>query len=184
MTSDALVGQRLVAVALLRPGWEKDYYQRPAIEPVVCVGKILTWEKLADGKYNFLLQGWMRAKIIGEENSSPYRIAHVEPLAQTNVLEIDLANERQRLMEMFCSGPLASTPAGAELKKILTSPLPTHEAADLIAFHVLNAVRLKQSLLAEPDVARRMSRLIAALDAALPILEVASTGASPSGNFN
>jgi Lon protease-like protein len=184
MTADALAGERLVAIALLRPGWEKDYYQRPAIEPVVCVGKILNWEKLADGKYNFLLQGQMRATVIGEEDSTPYRIARVEPLPQTNVLEIDLTNERQQLMEMLCCGPLASTPAGVELKKILTSPLPTHEVADLIAFHVLNQAALKQSLLAEPNIARRVRRLVAALDAALPILEVIATGSSESGSSN
>src|SRR5438046_5951139 len=57
MTRHALEGDRRVAMALLRPGWEKSYYSRPAIEPVVCVGTILTHERLADGKYNFLLQG-------------------------------------------------------------------------------------------------------------------------------
>src|SRR5947208_14651110 len=55
MTADALAGDRQVAMALLKPGWERNYYQKPAIEPIVCVGKILTHERLADGKYNFLL---------------------------------------------------------------------------------------------------------------------------------
>src|SRR5882762_2823487 len=49
MTADALRGDKRVAMALLRPGWEKDYYSRPAIEAVVCVGQILSWEKLGDG---------------------------------------------------------------------------------------------------------------------------------------
>src|SRR5438552_2023140 len=57
MTADALNGDRRIAMALLRPGWERSYYGRPQIEPVVCVGKILSHEKLPDGKYNFLLQG-------------------------------------------------------------------------------------------------------------------------------
>src|SRR5437762_11771699 len=57
MMADALAGGRLIAVALLKPGWEKTYYGRPEIEPVVCVGQILSHEKLADGKYNLLLQG-------------------------------------------------------------------------------------------------------------------------------
>jgi Lon protease-like protein len=184
MTADALAGERLVAMALLKPGWEKNYHQRPAIEPVVCVGKIVNWERLADGKYNFLLQGRMRAKIIREESSGPYRIARVQRLRELGVLEIDLANERQRLEAMLCSGPLASTPAGGELKKILASSLPAHDVADLIAFHVLNQVSLKQSLLADPDVARRIRRLISALDAAIPVLEVAATGSSESGNLN
>ena len=48
MTADVLTGNRLIAMALLKPGWEKDYYQAPAIEPVVCVGEILSWEQLPD----------------------------------------------------------------------------------------------------------------------------------------
>src|SRR3954447_13086589 len=62
MTADALRGQKQIAMALLRPGWERDYYGRAEIEPVVCVGEILSHERLADGKYNFLLQGQTRAK--------------------------------------------------------------------------------------------------------------------------
>src|SRR5580658_7087439 len=57
MTANALAGDRLIAMTLLRPGWEKDYYLRPAIEPVVCVGMIARWEQLEDGTYNFLLHG-------------------------------------------------------------------------------------------------------------------------------
>src|SRR4051794_8131775 len=58
MTADVLrTPGRQLAMALLRPGWEKSYYGAPAIEPVVCVGTILSHEKRSDGKYNFLLQG-------------------------------------------------------------------------------------------------------------------------------
>jgi uncharacterized protein len=184
MTTDVLAGERLVAIALLKPGWEKNYHQRPPIESVVCVGQILNSERLADGKYNFLLQGRLRGKIVAEENSRPYRVARIERIVETNVMEIDLTNERQRLMEMFSGGPMASTTAGKELQKIIASPLPTHEVADLIAFHVLNNITLKQSLLAEPDVARRVCRLVSALNGAFPILEVAATGGSKSGDFN
>src|SRR6185436_8178490 len=80
MTADALAGERLVAMALLRPGWEKDYYHRPEIEPVVCVGTILSHERLPDGKYNFLLQGHTRARVLGEHRAgdTPYRLARLE----------------------------------------------------------------------------------------------------------
>src|SRR5438874_4107111 len=57
MSAEALAGDKQIAMALLKPGWEKNYYGRPAIEPVVCVGTIISHERLPDGKYNFLLQG-------------------------------------------------------------------------------------------------------------------------------
>ena len=184
MTADALAGDRLIAMALLRPGWEKDYYCKPAIEPVVCVGRIVRWERLEDGKYNFLLHGLSRARILREENSSPYRIAHVEELPETCVSEDELAAMRRRLMEMFTSEPLSSLPLTDALQKIISSSMPTGVVADLIAFHALNHLTLKQSLLAETDVAKRVARVISALDAALPVMELASRGASDSGNYN
>src|SRR3954447_23386098 len=57
MTADVLRSHRQGARALLRPGWEKNYYGRGVIEPVVCLGAILSHERLPDGRYNFLLQG-------------------------------------------------------------------------------------------------------------------------------
>src|SRR5437870_1819833 len=91
MTADALAGPKQIAMALLKPGWEKDYYHAPAIEPVVCVGTILTHEHLPDGKFNFLLQGQSRATILREVSSppdSPYRTADLEVLVEPTVLEI------------------------------------------------------------------------------------------------
>jgi uncharacterized protein len=184
MTADALAGDRLIAMALLRPGWEKDYYLRPAIEPVVCVGKIARWEQLDDGTYNFLLHGTTRARILHEEDSSPYRIAHLRTLRENCAPEEQLADMRRRLMEMFMSEPLASQPLTEQMKKIIDSPMPTGMVADLIAFHALSQIALKQSLLAETDVAKRVARVISALDAALPVMEVATRGVSESGNYN
>jgi len=103
MTADALGDRRLVAMALLKPGWERDYYSRPTIEPVVCIGKILTHEQLPDGKFNFLLQGVMRAKIVHETEAFdlPYRTADLDPLPEAKVMEIDLTDQRHKLIAMF-----------------------------------------------------------------------------------
>ena len=117
MTADALAGDRLIAMALLRPGWEKDYYGKPAIEPVVCVGRIARWERLEDGRYNFLLHGQTRARILGEKDSWPYRLARVAALREDCVPEDELADQRRRLTEMFRSEPLASLPLTAQLQK-------------------------------------------------------------------
>ena len=84
MTRHALEGDRRIAMALLRPGWEKTYHDRPAIQPVVCVGSILSHEKLADGKYNFLLQGVSRAKIVAEVGQGPYRLARLRKLVESD----------------------------------------------------------------------------------------------------
>ena len=181
MTADALTGDRQVAMALLRPGWEKEYYGRPAIEPVVCVGTILSHERLPDGKYNFLLQGTCRARIVREIGGRPYRVAQLEPVRQTNDLEIDLEEERQRLVRLFRTAALGGTPLGRQFRQLLAGAaggalgvaLRTADVADLVAFNYLDDVALKQSLLEEADARSRVRRVVAALEDSQPSLQLA-----------
>ena len=164
MTRDALIGQRIIAMALLRPGWEKSYYGRPEIDPVVCAGRILSHEKLSDGKYNFLLQGIARCRIVEElKRDEPYRIARLEKIVESPALEIDLDECRRQLTEVFDDSPLRLRGTGKQFRQIVRSVLPTADVADLAAFTFLEDVPLKQSLLAEPDVRRRVMRIVEAL---------------------
>src|SRR3990170_3664199 len=57
MLEDAIAGDRLIAMALLEPGWEPDYESRPAIAPFACLGKVITHHRLSDCRYNLLLMG-------------------------------------------------------------------------------------------------------------------------------
>src|SRR5205085_1976564 len=61
MTADALADDRLIAMALLQPGWEADYEGRPPIHPICCLGRIFAEKHLPDGRYNLLLRGLTRA---------------------------------------------------------------------------------------------------------------------------
>src|SRR2546421_8662992 len=141
MTADALRGRRQIAMALLRPGWEKSYYGAPEIEPIVCVGSILSHERLPDGKYNFLLQGQTRARIVSEIGGDlPYRVAQLQPLVETKVLEIDLSAARQRLETFFGSPRAGGLGIAQQFRQMLSSPLATADIADLIAFNLLEDV--------------------------------------------
>jgi Lon protease-like protein len=171
MTSELLRGgDRRLAMALLRAGWEKDYYGRPAIEPVVCVGQILSHERLEDGRYNFLLQGERRARVVGEEGRDGYRLARIEPLAETNDDEAGLTPLREALLQLFTRGGYATLPAGEQVRRMLAADVPTAVVADVLAFNVLGEqpVALRQSLLAETDVMLRVARTIEALAALSP----------------
>ncbi|HEX2971635.1 MAG TPA: LON peptidase substrate-binding domain-containing protein [Tepidisphaeraceae bacterium] len=163
MTADVLAGDRRIAMALLKPGWEKDYYHLPEIEPVVCIGEILTWEKLPDGNYNFLLQGQRRARIVREIGGLSYRVAELAALQEEPALDIDLERERQRLAELFSRGPLAMLPTSGQFQELLEGPLPTADIADLVAFNLLDDTQLKQMLLGETNVRRRVDQVVDAL---------------------
>ena len=146
----------------------------------MCVGTILTHERLPDGRYNFLLQGTTRARIVKElPVDVPYRIAQLQPLAEEKVFEIDLGPERERLAEIFAQKFFAANALGKQFRQMLTSPLSTADIADLIAFNVLEDVPSKQALLAETDVRKRVERVIQALDGMRPLM--ATVGAARAG---
>ena len=63
---DALNEERLIAIATLEPGFEKDYQGRPPVRPVVGVGLIIGHEPLEEGRANILLRGVARARIVAE----------------------------------------------------------------------------------------------------------------------
>ncbi len=81
MIRDCLAGDRRLAVALLQPGWENDYYGRPPIRAVVGAGDIVQHEELEDGRFNILVRGTMRLAITAElPPEKSYRIAKARPL--------------------------------------------------------------------------------------------------------
>ncbi|HEY1265640.1 MAG TPA: LON peptidase substrate-binding domain-containing protein [Candidatus Binatia bacterium] len=78
MVRDAMAGERLIGMALLRGEWEKDYYGNPEIFPVGCVGKIVGHTPLPDGRCNILLYGMTEYQIDREiVDRSSYRQAEV-----------------------------------------------------------------------------------------------------------
>src|SRR5881227_3891120 len=83
MTADALAGDRLIALALLQPGWEADYEGRPAVHPIACLGRVVADQLLPDGRYNLLVRGLSRLRLLGEvPDDKPYRTARAELVAE------------------------------------------------------------------------------------------------------
>jgi len=80
MVADALTSDRLIGMVLLRPGWQHEYEGRPPVYPTGCSGVITHVETLADGRYNIVLRGVERFRILEEEGSRSYRRAIVEPV--------------------------------------------------------------------------------------------------------
>src|SRR5919109_2536780 len=82
MVADAVSSDRLIGMVLLRPGWEHDYEGRPPVYSVGCSGVITHVERLPDGRYNIVLRGLERFRILAEDHTRRYRRAAVEPLGE------------------------------------------------------------------------------------------------------
>ncbi len=77
MVADAVAGGQCIGMALLKDGWEDDYYGNPPIHEVGCVGRLVQVHPLPDGRYNILLQGLRRYVIQDERFEKSYRCARV-----------------------------------------------------------------------------------------------------------
>ena len=99
MVADALKGDRIIGMVLLRPGYEKDYERSPSVFQMGCAGMINEVEELPNGEYNIVLGALTKYRITREDASRPYRTAHVTAVVDSTA-EADQAAlhaRRQRL---------------------------------------------------------------------------------------
>jgi Lon protease-like protein len=99
MVADALAGDRIIGMVLLQPGYEVNYEGRPPVYPVGCAGVITHSEALPDGRYNIVLRGLDKFRILREDDSRPYRLGEVEALPEPigDAERETLRRQRQRL---------------------------------------------------------------------------------------
>lgn len=165
MTADALAGDKLIAIVLLRPGWEDDYDNQPAIEPVACLGRITHHEHLPDGRYNLRLRGLARLRLAEEVPTGKlYRTARAEVMPDLTPKDLGRLGELRRgladaVLPRFEDGG----PARQHLSELFASDTPLGPLCDMLAYALPIAAELKQQLLAEPKIDVRSEILAHAL---------------------
>jgi uncharacterized protein len=167
MTADALADDRRIALVLPRPGWEPDYGEAPAIHAVACVGRIVAQQVLADGRYNILLRGLSRVRIVEEvPRGKLYRVARAVVLDEVPC--VDAAQEavgRQRLREQAAEWFDGQSEVRDRFLELIDENLGLGALVDLVAFALPLDAEFKQTLLAELDVSQRLARLLHELGA-------------------
>lgn len=182
MLEDAVADDSLIALALFEPGWEADYDSRPALSPVACLGKVIAHNRLEDGRYNLLLLGLRRVRIVRE----------LAPLRSFRQAEVELVSEqdgaapaglRESLIEAFrCKLPAHL--ACEDLSQLITSQIPMRALTDLVAYALPLPIALKRQLLAEPVVARRAQLILTHLRSGRPAAPPLGDGFPPSFSAN
>ncbi len=155
LVRDALRGDQVVGIPQIVPGFTREEYGRtPALFPILGVGVIAQHEALPDGRYNLVVRGVSRARLLEElPLDKGYREARVELLS----------DEQQGLGEDFAA-PLAaclveigrrvSSDTATALGQIAAVGDPGR-LADLSAAALLSP-EFHQRVLAELNVARRI----------------------------
>jgi Lon protease-like protein len=180
MLADCLAGERRLAVVLLKPGWEADYYGRPPVCSVAGAGEIVASEGLPDGRSNILLKGLGRIMIEGEIPSpKPYRIARASWLDDVYPAggEGDLAPEVARLRQIC--GRLLSALAHPVpgLFEVITQQDRPGVFVDRVSSLLVQEADDRQHLLELTDVPQRMAEAIEVVEALL----LRTQRASPQG---
>lgn len=168
MLNDALDSDGLIAMSVLAPGWEADYEGRPKLLPSLCIGKIVTHQRLGDGRYNVMLLGMRRARLLHEvESGRSFRLAEVELLEEVYPTEGEA--DRAEMQSVLCRAfqkslpiPDGAKPTGP-VQELLASELPLGVLTDLAGFALPLDGGLKCRLLDECNVDRRARMLLDAL---------------------
>src|SRR5207248_127770 len=150
MVADAAASDRMIGMVLLRPGWERDYEGRPPIYPIGCSGVMTHVERLPDGRYNIVLRGLERFRILEEDHERSYRRAVVEPLHETALSRDDrdvVRSHRTRLETM-----LAPAIIGGDAK--IPSAMSDEDLVNALAQYLDLEPLEKQALLEQPCLPR------------------------------
>jgi uncharacterized protein len=189
LLEDALSDDRLLAMAVLTPGWEKNYEGRPSLYSMACLGQIAAHCRLADGTYNVLVLGLRRARLVREMKPTRlFRVAQVE-LCQDQYSVCSLGrqkNLRQRLHDCLLELLPMLPEAQEQLDQLLGSDVPLGVLADVVSYMLDMDLAHKQSLLTEVDVYHRTELLLVHLARAVQELAArqAAVGFPPEFSAN
>jgi Lon protease-like protein len=147
LVTDALASHRTVGMTLLKPGYLSNYHGRPPVFPLGCAGTIVKDERLDDGRFNIVLQGRERFRILEEHDGAPYRLAVVERLADAAGDEASLEQVCGTLvaaLERLVRGSLVVTEGEVTASMLVNAlcqrlDLPPVEKLDLLACDTVEA---------------------------------------------
>ena len=170
MIETAIAEERLVGMALLKPGWEPHYDKRPAVHEMVCLGRITADERFESGEYNIVVTGIHRGVITEElQTDLPYRTVQLE--LYRDFYSIDpLVNREVRHHELLLNFRklFPKSRADSLFSQVLEADIPLGVTCDLLAAAVRLSLGEKQMLLEELDVDSRSDLLLEKIRERMP----------------
>jgi uncharacterized protein len=165
MVADALARDRRICMVRLQPGYQATYAGKPEVHAVGGLGEIVSCERLATGRYDLVLRGEARVRIVREvPTDTLYRVIVGERLEDI-APAVDVAPLIDRV-RAACHAILAVLGRPADfLDPVFAENQGPGVIADRVAAGVLPGADVRQELLETPDIDMRLNRLALALDA-------------------
>jgi uncharacterized protein len=157
LVGNALQGERLIAVALLRPGWEEEHFGTPAVHRIAGLGEITEIEPLPDGRSNIVMEGRHRVRLLREVSHSPHRVVEVEVVEETLRAEdrMTLQGEMRKMQRLGARLISLFPQFTPDLSELAFDVPNASRSVDLIAHRFVRDVYDRQSILDESDICRR-----------------------------
>jgi uncharacterized protein len=175
LVGDVIEQHQVLAMPRLKPGFDGGYYGAPPVFQMCGAGQITEYTRLADGRYNIVVQGLGRVRLLEELRSEPYRVARVQAAFDLTPPQVTETARTELLKLLRRAIPHLAGPA-KDLESRLRSATDAGECADILAGTLVEDPDERQALLEELDPYRRMTGLIAHVHGLLARL----TGLSPS----
>lgn len=156
LVKDVLETDQRFGIVLLRPGWEADYFGAPSVFECGTLGTIEQAVPLDDGRYNIIVRGDVRFRILDEVSRVPYRTARV--IAQPEVLRVaDDASAQREWLADLSRQYLHYLPEQSAVPEIETVNL--HALTNALIMSLNLDVEEKQKLLEINDVVTRAEEI-------------------------
>ncbi|MBK9030014.1 MAG: LON peptidase substrate-binding domain-containing protein [Myxococcales bacterium] len=160
LVRDALAGSGLLAIARLRPGYQRDYDGRPPVLEHAGVGRIIASEEAADGRYMIVVRGLARVALARElPPVRAYREVEARLLPDAPAGADVLARAHGQLLALCERLSQALDRGGDQLRALLASCSCPGACADAIAAALVFDHDERQALLERLDPADRLERV-------------------------
>jgi Lon protease-like protein len=173
MIRETLAGDGELVIALLRAGSEANYTNVSAVHEIACLGRIETYEELEDGKYNIVVVGVHRVRIIREVQHSPYQLVEVEKIedSEYNEPSEEIAAQHKQLGGLFAKFTELATGVKQNALELMPQ-LDFESLVNMVAMTLNLAIDQKQALLEIGELSKRCDALIPVLQQQLETLIV------------
>jgi len=158
MLASVLAGDRIFAVGMVRPDTGEE-----SVFPVAGAGLVRACVGQPDGTSQLILQGLARVELTDFEQKDPYLIGRARPLA-TVIDDEEACLGLRRELQDICTGLVSR---GIELPETFVNAVgemsDPSTLGDLFAQHLVRDPIAAQEILSEPELSRRLRKLVGTL---------------------